>query len=338
MRDRNRGCGPRATASGRTRPPRAAGQLLDLGPFIVARCRGTRRFRARDRQAAGLFRRLAFRLTFERRHHLAREPPQIVPRGAAAIQQDVFHALIAQPSPACAMMSSGRAEQCALSSFASRVSENAMMLAVLLLSGRWLIAGSRRLRGHAAFDRRLLFRRVVAPRRTRAPRRPDRRIEAEPVLHHRACDRMLNAVAPSLDRGELIQQQVVAARRHPADRVGMAGALPERRMRLLNGRRLDDDVVELPVLAVEAEPLVRRPGLRDDVDGFLEARLGLPPSECGSWRIRCAGSPCRCRNPAGRRTADRRSPLAPPAAPGCATAARSPPCPAAACVVARRSR
>ncbi len=55
----------------------------------------------------------------------------------------------------------------------------------------------------------------------------------------------------------------------------MAGALPERRMRLLDGRRLDDDVVELPVFAVEREPLVRRPRLGDDVDRFLEARLRL---------------------------------------------------------------
>ena len=65
------------------------------------------------------------------------------------------------------------------------------------------------------------------------------------------------------------------APRDPADGFRMAGALPERRVRLLDGRRLDDDVVELPVLAVEREPLVRRPRLGDDVDRFLEARLGL---------------------------------------------------------------
>ena len=62
---------------------------------------------------------------------------------------------------------------------------------------------------------------------------------------------------------------------HLADRIGVAGALPERRMRLLDGRRLDDDVVELPVLALPREPLVRRPRLGDDVDQFLEPRLGL---------------------------------------------------------------
>ena len=55
----------------------------------------------------------------------------------------------------------------------------------------------------------------------------------------------------------------------------MTGALPERRMRLLDGRRLDDDVVELPVLALRGEPLVRRPRLGDDVDRFLEPRFGL---------------------------------------------------------------
>ena len=55
----------------------------------------------------------------------------------------------------------------------------------------------------------------------------------------------------------------------------MPGALPEWRVRLLDGRRLHDDVVELPVLPLPGEPLVRRPRLGDDVDRFLEPRFGL---------------------------------------------------------------
>src|SRR6185437_16584753 len=55
----------------------------------------------------------------------------------------------------------------------------------------------------------------------------------------------------------------------------MAGALPERRMRALHARRLDDDVLELPEPAAMAERRLRGPGAGDDVDRFLEPRLGF---------------------------------------------------------------
>ena len=68
----------------------------------------------------------------------------------------------------------------------------------------------------------------------------------------------------------LVEQEVVPAGGDLADALGVARALPERRVWLLVGRRLHDDVVELSVFAVERETFVRDPGLRDDVDGFLE--------------------------------------------------------------------
>src|ERR1700682_4230818 len=46
-------------------------------------------------------------------------------------------------------------------------------------------------------------------------------------------------------------------------------------MRFLRGRRLDDDVLELPVFAVMREALLRRPGFHDDVERFVEARVGF---------------------------------------------------------------
>ena len=99
----------------------------------------------------------------------------------------------------------------------------------------------------------------------------------------------------------------------------------------LHAGRLDDDVLELPEPAAMAEPRVRGPRLGDDVDRFLEPRLGLLHRGCRSRRIRCGGSPCRCRNRAGRRTAGRGSPPARRAARGCATAAPAPPCRAGSC-------
>ena len=58
-----------------------------------------------------------------------------------------------------------------------------------------------------------------------------------------------DALADGVERGELIEQKVVATLGHLADRIRAAGGHPHRRMRLLCGRRLDDDVGEVPVFA-----------------------------------------------------------------------------------------
>src|SRR5437763_1278446 len=76
-------------------------------------------------------------------------------------------------------------------------------------------------------------------------------------------------------RGVLPEQEIVAALGDLADRAFAAGAHPDRRMRPLRGRRLDDDVVEPPVMAAMRERLVRGPRLDDDVEAFVEPRVGL---------------------------------------------------------------
>ena len=86
---------------------------------------------------------------------------------------------------------------------------------------------------------------------------------------------MLNRSIASCGRGQLVEQQLEAAPRHLADRIRIAGRHPDRRMRLLLRRRLDDDVLEVPVLAVMREALVRRPRFDDERETFLEALVGL---------------------------------------------------------------
>ncbi len=76
-------------------------------------------------------------------------------------------------------------------------------------------------------------------------------------------------------RGVLPEQQVVALGSDPADRALAAGAHPDRRVRLLRGRRLDDDVVEPPIFAAMRERLVGGPGLEDDFEALVIPRIGL---------------------------------------------------------------
>ena len=84
-----------------------------------------------------------------------------------------------------------------------------------------------------------------------------------------------DALGDGLERGELVEQEIIAAGGDPADRIRAAGAHPHRRMRFLRGRRLDDDVLELPVFALMREALLRRPGFDDDIERLVEARVGF---------------------------------------------------------------
>jgi hypothetical protein len=78
-------------------------------------------------------------------------------------------------------------------------------------------------------------------------------------------------------RGErvLAEQHVIATPGDLADRVCAAGPHPERWMRFLLRWRLNDDVVELPILAPMRERRFRGEGFGDDVHRLLKARLGL---------------------------------------------------------------
>src|SRR6516164_6848730 len=84
-----------------------------------------------------------------------------------------------------------------------------------------------------------------------------------------------NALADDVERCELVEEQIVAALGHAANGRGGPGGHPERRVRFLAGRRLDQDVVEGPEAAVVREALPRSPCFDDDRKRLLEARIGL---------------------------------------------------------------
>ena len=94
-----------------------------------------------------------------------------------------------------------------------------------------------------------------------------------------------DALDDQIGRRDLVEQQIVALARGAADRLGAAGAHPERRMRLLDRRRLDGDVVVVPQLAVIGKPALGRPRLADDLDRLVETlgRLLLRDAEAGKF-------------------------------------------------------
>src|SRR6202008_4849118 len=78
-----------------------------------------------------------------------------------------------------------------------------------------------------------------------------------------------------LGESVLSEQHIIAATDDLVHRVRAARSHPERRVRLLCGRRFDDDVLVLPILAAMRERGFRDEGLGDDFERFLEARVGL---------------------------------------------------------------
>ena len=84
----------------------------------------------------------------------------------------------------------------------------------------------------------------------------------EPLLDH-------------IERGDLVEQQVEVVLRGPAQANGAARSQPQGRVRSLDRRRLDDDVLERPVFADMGKALLRRPGPTDHLEGFLEQFLGI---------------------------------------------------------------
>ena len=84
-----------------------------------------------------------------------------------------------------------------------------------------------------------------------------------------------DALRDIVRRRVLSEQKIEAAFGNVADRALAAGAHPDLRVRLLRRWRLDDDVVEPPVLAVMREALLRRPRLQQHLERFLEPRVGF---------------------------------------------------------------
>src|SRR6202012_3204866 len=82
-------------------------------------------------------------------------------------------------------------------------------------------------------------------------------------------------VPDQIRAGELVEQKVKTARCNLADRGLTAGTHPDRWPRPLCGGGLNDDVLEIPELAVMREPPVGGPCLEDNLQAFLEPLLGL---------------------------------------------------------------
>ena len=89
-----------------------------------------------------------------------------------------------------------------------------------------------------------------------------------------------------------VKQQIEALLAGLADVGRAAGADPERRMRLLCRRRLDDDVIEVPVLAVMREAPLGGPRLAQEVQRLLVAlfRLFRRDAEAGELVVAIAAT------------------------------------------------
>ena len=115
-------------------------------------------------------------------------------------------------------------------------------------------------------------------------------------------------VADVRGRGVLPEQQVAALGGDPADRALAAGSHPDRRVRPLRGRRLDHDIVELPISAAMRERLVGGPGFEDHGEAFVVARIGLVHryAEAGELVVAIALADAEIEPPAGEEVEGRR--------------------------------
>src|SRR5262245_54842262 len=82
---------------------------------------------------------------------------------------------------------------------------------------------------------------------------------------------MGDALDGKIDGRDLVEQEIEPALSGAPDRFEAACAHPERGMRPLNGARLDDDVVEMPALAVVREALAGGPSLAQERHCLLKA-------------------------------------------------------------------
>ncbi len=84
-----------------------------------------------------------------------------------------------------------------------------------------------------------------------------------------------DALSRLLDRGKLIQQQIVAPCSHFFDGLRTASPHPQRRMGLLGGGGLNHHIVKLPVFALVGPTLIRRPGFDQDRQRLIKALFSL---------------------------------------------------------------
>ena len=91
-----------------------------------------------------------------------------------------------------------------------------------------------------------------------------------------------------IDGRDLVEQQVEPLLRRAPDQLEATGPHPQRRMRLLHGARLDDDVVEVPALAVVREAVAGGPGLAQERQGLVEALGRLLDGDAEARELRRA--------------------------------------------------
>src|SRR5690348_10395378 len=116
-----------------------------------------------------------------------------------------------------------------------------------------------------------------------------------------------DALDRQIDWRDLIEQQVIALARGAADRVLAAGAEPEGRVGPLRRRRLDDDILVVPALAVMREPCGARPRLANNLHRLIEAlgRFGHRHAEAAEFLIAIAFADAEFEAPIGEKI-DRR--------------------------------
>src|SRR5438093_745284 len=227
-----------------------------IGSPSVLRVSGRRNGRGAGRDGAG-----------ERRHQLAREPTQ-GRASAGAVEQHVLRARLPQrfhhaPDLVRRAVEGGGADL--------RVGQ------MRPVRGRSVRAQRQPIDPPAARDAVFSGAREVlgGPDDVDGPRDADAHRIEDPAPALDLDPEQRDALPNLLEGGVLVQQQVEAERRDFPDGGGAARAHPERRVRLLRGRRLDDHAVELPVRAAVRPGPVRRPRLAHDLQGFVEARVGL---------------------------------------------------------------
>src|SRR6185312_7603235 len=94
-----------------------------------------------------------------------------------------------------------------------------------------------------------------------------------------------------VDWAELIEQKIVAFARGAADRLLAAGTEPERRMGTLLGRRLDQDIVEMPALAVMRKTSDVAPRLANHSHRLVEVPAGIGGVDTEPREFRLAIAP-----------------------------------------------
>ena len=106
------------------------------------------------------------------------------------------------------------------------------------------------------------------------------------------------------DRGRRVGDDAHAGRGRPLDALRRAGAVPQRRMRLLQRLDLDRHVLEIVELTLEIERSVLQPAHQAPRTPRSSSSRSCP-DRCRNSASRSARCPCRCRTGSARRSSGR---------------------------------